>query len=192
MLDFIARYCTLQLIQKNVIDEKKKNIFIYGFQLFFSTASSIISMLIISFATGNFVYGIIYLFVFMSLRITANGYHANTFGGCFIVTNSVFLIYLLLIENYSKFSINVGVNIFFLIISFIYIWEKAPIEHPNHKLSSRKRDANQVAARMIILGDMALVLLLTKLHFLKIVYAISITIYIVTLMMLVKSKDFVT
>lgn len=191
MLELIARYCTLQLMQKNIIDKKKENIFTYGFQLFFSTASSIISMLIISLITKNFVYGILYLFVFMSLRITANGYHANTFGGCFLLTNSVFLVYLFLIENFSKIPVNIKLNILFLGISFLYIWKKAPIEHPNHKLSLKNKNANRFAARLVILSDMVLILLLNNLHFFKIVYAMSIAIYIVVIMMVVKNKYFV-
>lgn len=93
MLKRVAEYCTSSLINRGAAEESKRAVFVYGFQLFFSTASSVLSMLIISAVSGNVFYGILYLIVFLSLRITANGYHADTFLGCFLLTNSLFLLY---------------------------------------------------------------------------------------------------
>lgn len=152
MLYTIAAYCTSILINNGIIEEKKRAVYIYGFQLFIATASSILSILLISLTTGNTAYGILYLVTFMSLRITANGFHAKTYCGCFLLSNGIFLLYLTIV-NYLFLLINPIVDSILLVFCIIYIWRKAPIEHPNHKLSLKKWKKNQLAARGIICID---------------------------------------
>lgn len=184
----IADYFTSVLIENGIIKEERRSVLLYGFQLFISTASSVLSILLISLITGNIVYGIIYLFVFMLLRITANGYHASTFGGCFLLTNSLFLLYLAIINVFPK-TIPLSVDMLFLACCFVYIWKKAPIEHPNHKLSLKNKKKNQSAARVIICMDFIIIATLYSTYCYKAAYAISISIFIVVAMMMVKSKE---
>lgn len=188
MLNMIATYCTSVLIDNAIIKEEKRSVLVYGFQLFISTASSLFSILLVSLITGNIVYGSIYLIVFMLLRITANGYHASTFGGCFLLTNSLFLLYLAIINIFPN-VIPLSVDIFFLAFCFIYIWRKAPIEHSNHKLSLKNKKKNQFAARIIICVDIIVIATLYSTYYYKVAYAISISIFIVVAMMMVKSKE---
>lgn len=188
MLNTIAAYCTSVLIGNGIIKEERKSVLVYGFQLFISTASSLLSILLISLITGNIVYGSIYLIVFMLLRITANGYHASTFGGCFLLTNSLFLLYLAIINIFPK-AIPLSVDILFLAFCFIYIWKKAPIEHPSHKLSLKNKKKNQSAARIIICVDIFVIATLYCTYHYKVAYAISISVFIVVAMMMVKSKE---
>lgn len=187
MLDKIAERFTIKLIKENAIEAGRKDIYEYGFKLFFSTSSSLIMILFISVLTKNTVNGIFYLSVFMSLRITANGYHADTFLGCFIMTNTFFLIYILSMR-YIPISSSGIENRILLIVSAIYICLKAPIEHPNHKLSDKIKKKNRLAARCIILFDVFVVFVLYHIHFNQIAQAISTTIYIVVIMMLVKKR----
>lgn len=187
MLDKITECFTIKLIKENAIEVNKKDIYAYGFKLFVSTSCSLVMILLISVLTKNTANGIIYLIVFMSLRITANGYHADTFLGCFIVTNLFFLIYIVSIR-YIPISSSGTENKILIIISLIYIWIKAPIEHPNHKLSNKNRIKNRIAARCIILFHVSAVFILYDVNFNEIAHAISITIYIVIIMMLIKNR----
>lgn len=187
MLDKIAEICTLKLIKEKVINLDKKNIYLYGFQLFFSTTCSFISIILLSLLTGSGITGIIYLIIFMSLRITANGYHADTFLGCFIITNIFFVIYLILIEI-LPLILSIETNIFLSFLCLLYIWIKAPIEHPNHLLSIKRKYKNRLAARMIALLDCITIILFYSSNNNYIAYTIIIAIYIVTIMMLIKNR----
>lgn len=187
MLKRVAEYCTSSLISRGAAEESKRAVFVYGFQLFFSTASSVLSMLIISAVSGNVFYGILYLTVFLSLRITANGYHADTFLGCFLLTNSLFLLYLSAISFIPPTGEPAAAMVP-AIICMVYIWIKAPIEHPNHKLSAAARRKNRMAARVIVTIDIIALALLYVFDYGKAAQAVSAALYIVVLMMLVKNK----
>lgn len=188
MLNTIATLCTSILVNNGIIKEEKSAVMIYGFQLFIATASSLLSILLISFFSGNIEYGILYLIVFMLLRITANGFHARTYGGCFLLTNGLFLLYLSII-NFYPYIVPLLFNKLLLCFCFVYIWINAPVEHPNHKLSLKNRNKNKLAARIIIAIDALLVILLYNRHQFKVAYAICVSIFIVVAMMMVKSKE---
>lgn len=188
MLNTIAVFFTSVLVNNGVVKEERSAVLIYGFQLFISTASSLLSILLISLFTGNIEYGILYLAVFMLLRITANGFHARTYGGCFLLTNGLFLLYLEFV-NFYPYIIPLFLNKLLLLFCCIFIWIKAPVEHPNHKLSFKNRKKNQLAARIIIGIDVLFIFLLYSKHQFKVAYAICVSIFIVVAMMMVKSKE---
>lgn len=187
MLKRVAEFCTFWLINKGAVKESKRVIFVYGFQLFISTACSVLSMLIISAVSGNFFYGILYLTVFMSLRITANGYHADTFLGCFLLTNGLFLLYLAVVSFIPQ-TIDPPKALVIPVVCMIYIWIKAPVEHPNHKLSATARRKNRTAARIIVTTDIIALAFLYSFDCGKIAQAVSLALFIVVFMMLVKNK----
>lgn len=161
MLNVIADFCTSILVNNGVVKEEKSAVLVYGFQLFISTASSLLSILLISLFTGNIAYGILYLVVFMLLRITANGFHARTYGRCFLLTNGLFLLYLGVVNFYPRI-VPLFLDRLLLLFCFIYIWIKAPVEHPNHKLSLKNKKKNQLAARIIICIDVLFIIILVN------------------------------
>lgn len=188
MLNTIATLCTSILVDNGVIKEEKSAVMIYGFQLFISTASSLLSILLISLFSGNIEYGTLYLVVFMLLRVTANGFHARTYRGCFLLTNGLFLLYLNILSFYP-YIVPILFDKILLCFCLVYVWINAPVEHPNHKLSLKNRRKNKIAARIIITIDVLLVILLYSKHQFKPAYAICVSVFIVVAMMMVKSEE---
>lgn len=186
-MDILSTWCTNQLIYRNIIDKSQKNIYIYGFQLFLSTLCSVSVMLCTAFLTGNFLRGVIFLTVFMSLRMTANGYHAKTYLGCFILSNSLFLFYLFLLSACTGTEAEYFFGIF-AAVSSIYIFVKAPVEHPNHKLSDLKRKVNRERARKLLIFTWFVSACLYFLKKWEFVTAIHITLCLVAVMMIIKNK----
>ncbi len=189
MLESVAEYCTLVLVRQNVIEEKEKPVYLYGFALFFSTASSILAMLAISVLTDNLTNGLLYLTVFMALRITANGYHAESYRNCFLMTNAVFICYLLIVNFVPDRVFNAKANLAPVLFCIGYIWVKAPVEHPNHRLSEGRRRRNRYAARCIVL---AVAGILAGAYYISCYYAahaLLVTLYIVVILMTVKNKE---
>lgn len=188
MLKKISLFLTEILIVKQIINEDEKKRYTYGFELCFSTIISLISILMISILKKDFFFGILFLFIFMPLRMTANGYHAKTFSCCFLLTNSVFIIYLLLLNIY-KYNLALNVTWVVLIASIICICLLAPVVHPNHKLSDTKKKQNRFYALTILGIDLLIVVFFAFQKHYKISYAISITIIIVASMMIIKNKQ---
>ena len=81
--EFLYRHCDLPV--------DCQDIYIYGSELFLSTSLSIISMLLISLVAGKPISGILFVLIFVGLRVFVGGFHAATYGTCFLLTNGVFL-----------------------------------------------------------------------------------------------------
>ena len=95
--EFLYRHCDLPV--------DRQDIYIYGAELFLSTSLSIISMLLISLVAGKPISGILFVLIFVGLRVFVGGFHAATYGTCFLLTNGVFLTAFLssmLLENVDR------------------------------------------------------------------------------------------
>lgn len=187
MLDSLAVWCTSQLIDKNVVEEKKYDIYVYGFQLFYSTLFSVLTMLTVSCITHNLLQGIIFLVIFMSLRMTANGYHAKTYFRCFLLTNSIFITYLLLFRQFEGTPLK-GWMAALTLLSGCYIWWNAPVEHPNHRLSEKKKIKNRNNARKLLISILIFLIVFYILKWYDLIISIDITILFVAIMMIVRNK----
>lgn len=133
MLNRIASKITVKMIRQGIFTEEMYDIYVYGFQLVLSFLLSVAVMLLIGVATNRVLNAILFLVVFVALRSFTGGYHANTYGVCFLVTISVFVITLLLSEYISIHWF----SYFLLIIvglPILYIW--APVEHHNKPLDN--------------------------------------------------------
>lgn len=89
MLRKIADYSTQILIKQGMILEKDRNIYLYGFELFWSTSSCIISIIIAGCIMGYIQQAIIFIMCFFPIRIFAGGYHAKSYRNCFLLTNFI-------------------------------------------------------------------------------------------------------
>lgn len=138
MLRRVAIYWTECMISDGIVERNREAIYIYGIELFLSTMGTVLSMILISILTDNFLNGILFLIVSMSLKMTANGYHAKTYLGCFLLTNGIFIFYIYLISLYPIKGAGQVLTAFF-VLSVVYIYTKAPVEHPNHILTEEKR-----------------------------------------------------
>lgn len=133
MLNRIASKITVKMIRQGIFTEEMYDIYVYGFQLVLSFLLSVAVMLLIGVASNRVLNTILFLVVFVTLRSFTGGYHANTYGVCFLVTISVFVATLLLSEY---IDIN-WLSYFLLIIvglPILYIW--APVEHYNKPLDN--------------------------------------------------------
>ena len=137
--------------------------------------------------TNNLIEALIFLFIFLPLRMTANGYHAKTYLNCFFLTNFLFLFYLLAIKLPLRMLFNPFYSYAFF-LSIIYIFLEAPQEHPNHKLNDIKRQSNRLYAHLILYTDLIIILLAYILKQFHLINSICITIFIVTMMMMIKNE----
>lgn len=123
-------------------------VYIYGAELLFSTALAAFSILLISFLAGKLFFGILFILIFVSLRIFVGGYHASTYRNCFLLTNGVFLAALgasTLLDRLEAPILTLG-----LIPSISIVWMLAPIRNPHHPLSKEAYEKNKSVGRVLV------------------------------------------
>lgn len=146
MLQLFANECTGFLLKRGVIQDNHRKIYVYGFELFLSTLLCIISILSIGVVSGYLSSSVVFLLFFMPIRMVAGGYHAKTYKACFILTNSIAILCVVVSKTIwyldkSWISYSFWIILF---LSFIYIWRAVPMnmekysEDPKRVLKNRK------------------------------------------------------
>ena len=128
------------MYRENVIREDELEICSYGLQITLANLINFMIMLFIGIMYGTpWEMGIFYV-VFISLRFFCGGYHANTYGKCFLM----FGMTCFLAMTVSGLFIKMGQGIFLLFLAVAvvlgtYIQKRAPIEHVNRPLSADEK-----------------------------------------------------
>lgn len=122
-----------------------------------STLTSALSILLFSILFSELRDGIIFLLVFVGLRLFCGGYHAKTYGRCFLSSNITFLAVLfftVIVSHFQNFVFTIVPAIFadFIILHF------SPVHNPHHPLSDKAFQKNKRMGRiLLILIDLTIV-----------------------------------
>ena len=127
--------CLVRLLEKHYdLSDEERPVYIYGFELLLSTLSSMITIISISIIIDKPSYAMFFLLFFFSLRLFTGGYHAKTYLRCFITTNTLFIITILLTEFILFFQLK-WIMAILVIISTAVIWIFSPIKNIHHPCS---------------------------------------------------------
>lgn len=141
--------CLVGLLEKFYdLSEEERPVYVYGFELLLSTLSSMITIFSVSIIIGKPGYAIFFMLFFFSLRLFTGGYHAKTYLICFITTNSLFIITILLTKFILFFHLNWIMPIL-VIISTAVIWIFAPIKNIHHPCSEESYIKNKKWAHLL-------------------------------------------
>lgn len=185
-MEVISRRCSQLLIKYQIIPEQERDIYIYGFELLFTTLLSTFSILILSALLDKLLTGFIFIGVFFTMRMFAGGYHAETHWGCFLITNGVFLAYTALTWGLERIR-----NVYCVMIlcaALWHLWVHAPVMHPNQPLTEKKYRNNKKNIRFSII---AVIILTASLYFLNLrggAASVEAAVVMVCLMMIIKPK----
>jgi accessory gene regulator B len=139
MIEKMATGMMQYYMRKNIVDEQKKEVYVYGFQLLISTICNVVLILIVAVCFGVVTESLFLIASFVVMRSVGGGYHADTHRACIILFCLVFVVFSLLnIHLFYRFA-----NIYMLAVSiaaFLVIWEIAPVEAPNRRLSVAKEE----------------------------------------------------
>lgn len=150
MLHSAAVWLTERLYRHCRLPAERKAVYIYGAELSLSTLAASFSIIIISLLLGHFFTAVLFLACFVGFRLFAGGFHASTYGRCFLLTNSMFLAALagaalLKLLQLPFFSLAL------LVVSAAIIFWLAPIRNKNHPMSDKTFRKNRVIARGLAL-----------------------------------------
>lgn len=120
---------------------KKESVLLqHGINTIINDSINILSIIILAFLFNDILNGVLYAYVFSSLRRHSGGWHASSRIRCFISYQLVFLIMLFLINTSNIESNNLSIIIYSL--SILYILKNAPVEHIYNPLSEDERLKN--------------------------------------------------
>ncbi|MBQ2800143.1 MAG: accessory gene regulator B family protein [Lachnospiraceae bacterium] len=142
MLNKIAVKLSDEMLKKAGKVNYSQEVYVYGIEIMLSTLLEIAAILISSTMISALEEGIIFIVLFMSLRIFAGGYHAETYRKCFVATLGSFW-GILVVANASANLFGEKMLCLFLLFACVYILVRAPVLNKNQPLSDRKIATNR-------------------------------------------------
>lgn len=186
MLKTISIYSTNFLIYRNPLLKPKKNIYIYGFEIIYSTLFCTISILLLGLLLNQIPQTLTFLLVFSTGRVLAGGFHASTYKDCYILTMASFLFTQLISYLLIQYP---SIQILIFGFSILYLGINGPIYSSNKKITLvvfRKHRKN-------LRKFLAIICPLTFFLFIKAFYIISseigCTLFTVTILFIIKQKE---
>ena len=129
--DRIAGY----FIRSGVAIEDNRDIYVYGLTHLFSHGISLVVTITIGIVFSIPLEMLIFFIPFVSLRVSAGGYHAKSFWKCIIASSST-IISVAIILSQAIPAIHVATIILILIASLVIVFRFAPIEDDNRPLTT--------------------------------------------------------
>ena len=153
MLNKIAVKLAAEVLKGTGEGEEKKEVYVYGIELIISTGLLFATILMLSALCNDFMMGVIFLSVFAPLRLFTGGYHADTYGKCYVISILLYGITMLL-QSILQPVIPARAIIFLLLLMAVYISLRAPVTHVNQPLSERRKQVNARVASVMVIVDL--------------------------------------
>lgn len=185
MLNKVA--CRLAKKITEYSDEDKEEIYIYGLELIISTFLGLSSILLISCLLSCFTSGLIFISVFVPLRLFTGGYHAENYGKCFRISNISYLL-ILYVRDITLEILPMWIWPFLLIGMCCFIIKNAPIVNSAQPINEIKQKRNKKMTKYILITDIAWIVCLAINQRELMVMAI-LSICLVSVMMLISDKS---
>lgn len=163
MVQTISKKITRKLLTKGVIEEQLINVYQYGTELMLSCIFTSGLILVLSCIIDSFLAGVLYLAIYMSLKGTAGGYHASSYGRCFFISISAYVVQTIISKVLSAYAPPYLFWLGVLFLSGTYIFCNAPVKNCNHPIGAKALRKNQLRARTLVIF---LCVLITLLYFL--------------------------
>lgn len=147
MISEIAKKTARYFAELNVIDQKRTEVYSYGFELLISELISTSVMLIIAVITKNFLQTAAYIAAFTVMRECAGGYHAKTHRNCILAFTASYLAFIAIISFLPKahyaalLFTGLGLNL-------IFIYLCAPVDNKNKPFSEEEKRRFRFRSRL--------------------------------------------
>ena len=135
-------------------EPEKEEIYVYGLELIITTFLGLASIVLVSGVLSEWSSAWIFTGIFVPLRLCAGGYHADTYGKCFVISNLSYLS-LLIIKKLTEGRIPMLGWLMLLAAACWYIGKNAPVLHRNQMINEQKQKRNRKTARILLIVDVA-------------------------------------
>jgi accessory gene regulator B len=133
MISRLAKSTACFFVDNKIIEEEDAEVYSYGMELLLSTVFNFAVAIAIAVITRSFIPCLVNLTAFLTLRVNAGGYHADTHLGCTMTLVSVMLVFIFAEKNISETAMYFS-SLLMLMLSNTIIIMLSPVEHPNKPL----------------------------------------------------------
>lgn len=143
----LAKKITNYFIRRNIISDKEKDIYSYGFEIMISSFVYLIIFLTVALISQTLLASLFFWLGLFIIRKTAGGHHANSYTSChilFLINHIVFVIIALLLPQ----SIYIFFNIASLAISMALVFILAPVDHKNKPFINNEYNRFKLLSRL--------------------------------------------
>ncbi|WOC33193.1 MULTISPECIES: accessory gene regulator B family protein [Caproicibacterium] len=153
MLHRLSEKCARLLGRAAELDATQTELYCYGFEQILSTAAIAVTIFLMAAAVGHVLYAFLFILCFVPVRVFAGGVHCRTYGGCFLFSNGLFVLSLLLGTMMQKIPSGAAaaVDAVLLLLCSVAVFLLAPVQNENQPLSRQKHLRNKRMARCVIL-----------------------------------------
>lgn len=186
MLRLISIKCTCILIKNEPSLIEKKNIYIYGFELFWSSIICILSVILLGYVLRLKVLAFLFLLFFMPIRTVAGGAHCNSFLKCYLLTNIIAIF----CSEFANLLVVINTNEYIIwciyLVSLLYIWKYASLS-TYYEVENIKRK-NRVYSHIILLTEATILAIMRSFLIDSKIYVAITTTVVVAIMIYIQKK----
>ncbi len=176
MAKFLAEYLTDILILNGIISVDKRDLYIYGLELFSIKTSFYVTILVLSLIIGTLPISMLYILLFTMLRQYTGGYHSKSFALCFLTSIFIYLV-MILIYLIAVRTVAAPMNAC-AVISYVFVLLLAPVESANKPLSMNEQKKYRIISFLLtsVYCLAALITLKTGYYHISYVFSWSLTV----------------
>ncbi|MBE5927774.1 MAG: hypothetical protein E7267_00130 [Lachnospiraceae bacterium] len=161
MFEYIAESLVFVLIKHKKVNIVDRDIYIYGLEVILLNGILMISFLIMSIWFNMLFHFVAFVIFFIPLRIFMGGYHAKRSETCFIISNVMYLISLVINKSSESWHHNaVVILLSILILITMFVW--SPVKNKNRPLADCQYKRNKIITFVIVVIDFALLFIFYK------------------------------
>ena len=123
---------------KELYPVEKTKVYSYGFELLLSTFANALGILLLSIIFGVVPGAILFSVAFISIRVTAGGYHAKHHWSCFLTVIVVFLFFAL-VSRYISAALVLPYVAFSAVTALVLVLIFSPVEADNKPLGKEQK-----------------------------------------------------
>lgn len=149
-MDRLVENLSNQFIEQGIIAREDASIVQYGLEIMLCTVYSYTSIGLLAWLMGCFWETVCFLIAFLVLRTFAGGYHAASFGKCYLYSIMAYLVFylLLLMTPPSWYS---TISLVALVIAMVVVFLFAPCIHENRWVATEDKHY-ELISRLICLA----------------------------------------
>lgn len=180
MIAKLSNIVTEKLISQKNITQEDREIYAFGLELLFTNCINFIVMGAAAAAMGQLTGYVIFLVLFAPLRSLAGGYHAKSSLSCFILSNSVTAIILLLFPNVPEMVTGVsGLYLFFAVAGTAALL--APVENMQKPLEKEEKKVYGRYGRLMIAAETVIAFFLHRSSYFQYFWLVLLIMILITL-----------
>jgi len=189
MLQRVAKECAELLIRRQIIQREEQAVYRYGFELFWSTAAGVISILLLSAIFGYVPSALMFIVFFLPIRTFAGGYHAPSYEKCFCLTNGIAVVCVIWAKELSRHFEPGLLSGFLSGLAMVYIWINAPVRSVKYPQKESVLIKSKKLSRVTLCIEIVTLLFLMGIGNDELYYTAVVASYIVAVMMLIANLE---